>query len=133
MLGYYGASIGPRDAEVVRAAEQHAKKPPITCRPADLLKPEWNELRAQALSLKGCNGSDEDVLTHAMFPQVAGKFFAKRDEGPKNVSKSPAAPVKAPVSGAPTPSVDGRPPITAPVTYDVRIADRTHKVTVTPV
>lgn len=130
MLGYYGASIGPRDAEVVKAAEQHAKKPPITCRPADLLKPEWDELRSQALALKGCNGSDEDVLTHAMFPQVAGKFFAKRDEGPKNVGKNPAAPAKSPVSGAP--SVDSRPPITTPVSYDVRIADRTHKVTVTP-
>src|SRR6516225_9369636 len=95
MLGYYGECIGPRDREVVAAAAKHAKKEPITGRPADLLKPEWDELRAQALALKGCNGSDEDVLTYAMFPQVAAKFLAQRAEGPKNLSKK-AAPSETP-------------------------------------
>src|SRR5512135_3437472 len=90
MLGYYGESIGPRDPAVIEAAANHAKKPPITHRPADLLQPEWEELRSQALPLTGCDGSDEDILTYAMFPQVAEKFFAQRAEGPKNVSKSPA-------------------------------------------
>ena len=51
MLGYYGETIGPRDPEVIEAAAKHAKKQPITGRPADLLKPEWEELRAQALAL----------------------------------------------------------------------------------
>ena len=46
MLGYYGETIGPRDPEVVAAAAKHAKKEPITGRPADLLKPEWDELAA---------------------------------------------------------------------------------------
>src|SRR4051794_25366617 len=64
MLGYYGETIGPRDPAVVALAAKHAKKEPITCRPADLLKPEWDELRAQALALPGCNGTDEDVLTY---------------------------------------------------------------------
>src|SRR5262245_45504300 len=76
MLGYYGEAIGPRDSAVVEAAAKHARKQPITGRPADLLKPEWEELRAQALALPGCDGTDEDVLTYAMFPQVAPKFFA---------------------------------------------------------
>src|SRR5262249_14174390 len=67
MLGYYGETIGPRDPAVMKAAEAHAKKPPIAGRPADLLKPEWEHLRSHALALKGCGGSDEDVLTHAMF------------------------------------------------------------------
>ena len=88
MLGYYGETIGPRDPAVIEAAAKHAKKQPITGRPADLLKPEWDDLRTQALALEGCNGSDEDVLTYAMFPQVAPKFFAHRAEGPKNVGKS---------------------------------------------
>src|SRR5262249_44207444 len=83
-LGYYGATLGERNPEVVEAAARHAKKQPITGRPADLLKPEWDGLRSQALALKGCNGSDEDVLTYAMFPQVAPKFLATRGEGPKN-------------------------------------------------
>ena len=46
MLGYYGETIGPRDPEVIEAAAKHAKKQPITRRPADLLKPEWEELRS---------------------------------------------------------------------------------------
>ncbi|MBP6762880.1 MAG: methylmalonyl-CoA carboxytransferase subunit 5S, partial [Thauera sp.] len=45
MLGYYGQAPGERDPEVVALAEQQAKKPPIDCRPADLLKPEWHALR----------------------------------------------------------------------------------------
>ena len=130
MLGYYGAALGPRDPEVVAAAAKHAKKEPITGRPADLLKPEWDELRSQALALKGCNGSDEDVLTYAMFPQVAPKFFAHRAEGPKNVGKAPGEPAKAaPTAAKPG---DGRVPVSAPITYEVRIGDKSHKVTVVP-
>jgi methylmalonyl-CoA carboxyltransferase 5S subunit len=133
MLGYYGAALGPRNPEVVERAAQQAKKPPITGRPADLLKPEWDELRAQALALKGCDGSDEDVLTYALFPQVAPKFFATRAEGPKNVSKAPAAaPAPAPAAPAARPAGDGKGPIAGPVTYEVRIGDKSHKVTVTP-
>jgi methylmalonyl-CoA carboxyltransferase 5S subunit len=133
MLGYYGTALGPRDPEVARAAAQHAKKQPITGRPADLLKPEWDDLRAHALTLPGCNGSDEDVLTYAMFPQVTPNFFAQRAEGPKNLSKKaaeapkPAAPVAA--SGQPT---DGRAPVTTPVAYRVKVGDKVHQVTVEP-
>ena len=68
-----------------RRHAEHAKKQVIDIRPADLLKPEWEQLRAEALALEGCNGSDEDVLTYAMFPQVAPKFFktrARRAEEP---------------------------------------------------
>jgi methylmalonyl-CoA carboxyltransferase 5S subunit len=132
MLGYYGATLGPRDPEVVEAAIKHAKKQPITGRPADLLKPEWDELRTHALALKGCNGTDEDVLTYAMFPQVAPKFFAQRAEGPKNLGKSPAEAAKPGSSAAPVKPGDGRAPITSPVTYEVRIGDKSHKVTVAP-
>ncbi|HEX5271119.1 MAG TPA: methylmalonyl-CoA carboxytransferase subunit 5S [Gemmataceae bacterium] len=128
MLGYYGEAIGPRDPEVLALAEKHGKKKPITGRPADLLRPEWDELRTQALALKGCNGSDEDVLTYAMFPQVAAKFLATRAEGPKNPTRAvepvkPAAPAKG----------DGKAPVRAPVTYQVKVGDKSHKVTVEPV
>jgi methylmalonyl-CoA carboxyltransferase 5S subunit len=131
MLGYYGATLGERNPEVIEAAARQAKKPPITGRPADLLKPEWDQLRTQTLALKGCNGSDEDVLTYAMFPQVAPKFLAGRAEGPKNLSKKPEAAKLA--AAAVVNTGDGKGPITSPVTYDVRIGDRSHKVTVTPV
>jgi methylmalonyl-CoA carboxyltransferase 5S subunit len=128
MLGYYGATIAPRDPEVMAAAAKHAKKEPITGRPADLLKPEWDELRAQALALKGCDGTDEDVLTYAMFPQVASKFFAQREEGPKNLGKAPAPARPAAATGP----ADGKGPVTSPVTYEVRVGDKSHTVTVQP-
>jgi methylmalonyl-CoA carboxyltransferase 5S subunit len=132
MLGYYGETIGPRDPEVLALAAKHAKKEPITGRPADLLKPEWDELRTQALALKGCNGSDEDVLTYAMFPQVAAKFLASRAEGPKNLTKSAAEPVKAAPGAAPA-GGDGKGPVNVPVTYQIKVGDKSHKVTVEPV
>ncbi len=130
MLGYYGETIGPRDATVMEAAAKHGKKEPITGRPADLLKPEWEELRSQALALKGCNGSDEDVLTHAMFPQVAPKFFEARDQGPKNVSKKPqpAGAASGPAAGG----TNGRGPINKPVSYKVKIGEKTLQATVEP-
>jgi len=133
MLGYYGATLGERAPEVVAAAAGHAKKEPITGRPADLLKPEWDELRTKALGLKGCNGTDEDVLTYAMFPQVAAKFFAQRAEGPKNLTKGPAETTKGPAPAAAAKPSDGKSPITTPVTYQIKIGDKSHKVTVEPV
>jgi methylmalonyl-CoA carboxyltransferase 5S subunit len=92
MLGYYGETLGEKNPEVVKLAAERTGKQPITCRPADLQPPEWDKLREEALALKGNNGSDEDVLTYAMFPQVAPKFFEHRHDGPTNVSQDkPAA------------------------------------------
>ena len=127
MLGYYGQPLGERDPEVVALAEAQTHKSPITCRPADLLKPEWQALRQKALELPGNNGSDEDVLTCAMFPQVAPGFFSTRDQGPKNPGKDPA-------SQTPTATTAGtaNKPVSTPVTYDVRLNGRSHRVSVTP-
>ncbi|MBU5612186.1 methylmalonyl-CoA carboxytransferase subunit 5S [Geomonas azotofigens] len=127
MLGYYGAAPGELNPEVVEMARRHAKKEPINVRPADLLEPEWDKLRAAALPLEGCDGSDEDVLTYALFPQVAPKFFASRHEGPRNVGKDPA-------TGASETSIpEGHPgKITGPVTYTVTLSGQQHKVTVAP-
>jgi len=130
MLGYYGACLGQRDPEIVQAAARHAKKDPITDRPADHLRPEWEELRSQAIALKGCDGTDEDVLTYAMFPQVAPKFFGTRSEGPKNLGKDPAAAAKPAAAGAP--AGNGAGPVRSPVNYEIKLGDRTHQVTVTP-
>ena len=135
MLGYYGQAPGERDPEVVALAEQQAKKPPIDCRPADLLKPEWHALREAAIALPGSNGSDEDVLTHAMFPQVAPKFFASRAEGPKNRGKEPAAtgPDMGKTGAAPAGGGSASAPVRTPISYDVTVNGRSHRVSVTPV
>lgn len=72
--GEYGrtpAPIDPAFREKIIGDEQ-----PIDCRPADLLEPEVEKMRAEvpAEYLE----QEEDVLTWAMFPQVAPKFFEKR-------------------------------------------------------
>ena len=53
----------------------------ITCRPADLLEPELEKYAAE-MKEKGIGKSYEDVLSYALFPQVAEKFFAARDAEP---------------------------------------------------
>jgi methylmalonyl-CoA carboxyltransferase 5S subunit len=131
MLGYYGATAGECDPKIVQAAREHAKKEPIDCRPADLLEPEWESLCGAAAELEGCNGSDEDVLTFAMFPQVAAKFFAHRGEGPRNVSSTPPPAPTAAAAGTTRP--EAIPARKSPASYQVRINDRVHRVTVEPV
>jgi len=131
MLGYYGSTIGPRDQEIVELASRQTKKERITGRPADTLKPEWEGLRSMALALKGCDGSDEDVLTYAMFPQVAPKFFSTRYEGPKNVGKGSAA--KAAVAATAAAAGDsGKGPVQTTVVYEIKLNGKTTKVTVSP-
>ncbi len=49
---------------------------PITCRPADLLEPEVEKMKAEAAKYAI---QEEDILTYAMFPQVAPKFFERRN------------------------------------------------------
>jgi methylmalonyl-CoA carboxyltransferase 5S subunit len=135
MLGYYGATIGPKDPEVLKQAEAHAKKPAITVRPADLQKPEWESLSAAAHALKGSNGSDEDVLTYAMFPQVAAKFFESRAQGRKNVGKDPAAASKAAAPEAKAQGAQtggGGQALNGKVSYVITLNGKEHRVTVAP-
>jgi methylmalonyl-CoA carboxyltransferase 5S subunit len=130
MLGYYGSTIGEKNPEVLKLAEAQAKKPPITVRPADLLKPEWEHLSAAAHALEGSNGSDEDVLTYAMFPQVAPKFFKSRAEGRKNLGKDPSKP--APAAKASAAAASGGSVLGATVNYVITLNGKEHRVTVAP-
>ena len=50
----------------------------ISCRPADLLEPELEKYAAE-MNEKGIGKCEEDVLSYALFPQVAEKFFKVRD------------------------------------------------------
>jgi methylmalonyl-CoA carboxyltransferase 5S subunit len=127
MLGYYGSTLGEKNPEVLKLAEAQGKKPAITVRPADLLKPEWDELSAAAGALKGDNGSDEDVLTYAMFPKIAPKFFETRAQGRKNVGKDPASPAQKASAAASGPEQLG-----AKVNYVITLNGKEHRVTVAP-
>lgn len=74
LRGEYGALPGEVNEEVRRKAIGDDEV--ITCRPADLLKPELETLREES---KDFAKSEEDVLSYALFPQVAKKFFDVRD------------------------------------------------------
>jgi methylmalonyl-CoA carboxyltransferase 5S subunit len=127
MLGYYGETIGPRDPQVVEIARRDFRKDPITVRPADLLEAEWDALSSEAAVLEGDDGSDEDVLTYAMFPQVAPGFFASRHQGPRSVALS-VAQMEAQEAAEAT----AAPQVAGPVRYKVSLGGRDHAVTVEP-
>lgn len=125
MLGYYGECIGERNPEVVAIAQAQAKKEPITERPADLIPPEWGKLVDEASKLPGNDGTDEDVLTYAMFPSVATSFFSTRDEGPKNVGMTDEQmKAEAEASSGAANAVRG------PIKYKVSLGGREHSVSV---
>ena len=79
LRGEYGKLPAPVNEEVRKKAIGDDKV--ITCRPADLIGPE---LKKYALEMreKGIGKCEEDVLSYALFPQVAEKFFAVRDKKP---------------------------------------------------
>ena len=75
LRGEYGALPAPVNEEVRKKCIGDDEV--ITCRPADLLEPELEKYRAEAGDLAKC---DEDVLSYALFPQVASKFLEKRNK-----------------------------------------------------
>ena len=74
VMGLYGEPPGPISDEVKKKIL--GKKEPITCRPADLLKPGLEEARREVGSLAM---SEEDVLSYALFPEIAREYFLWRE------------------------------------------------------
>ena len=70
--GMYGRAPGPINKEIM--VKVLGDEQPITCRPADLLEPEMDRMEEEAREL-GLVGKEEDVLTYALYPQVAPKFL----------------------------------------------------------
>lgn len=73
LSGEYGRTVKPFNPEVQKKVI--GDKKPITCRPADLLEPELEKIEAEIADWKE---QDEDVLSYALFPQVAMEFFKYR-------------------------------------------------------
>ena len=90
LRGEYGKLPGPVNEEVRKLAI--GDEPVVTCRPADLLEPELEKYKAE---LGDRARSEEDVLSYALLPQVAMKYFDWRDEQERK-AKEPQkpAPVK---------------------------------------
>lgn len=87
LLGKYGQTVKPFNPEIVDLVLGEEKKNAITCRPADLLEPELDKIEAE---MKQWKQQDEDVLSYALFPQVATEFFKYREAQQKKVDASVA-------------------------------------------
>ncbi|MBR2878329.1 MAG: oxaloacetate decarboxylase subunit alpha [Clostridia bacterium] len=83
LRGEYGRLPGTVNEEVRKLAIGDDEV--ITCRPADLIDPELEKYRQET---KDFAKSEEDVLSYALFPQVAKKFFDARDNAPAEASKA---------------------------------------------
>lgn len=73
LRGEFGQTVKKPDPEVLQKVIGHEQV--ITCRPADLLAPQLENIR------KACAGitkTEEDILTYALFPKVAEEFFKQR-------------------------------------------------------
>ena len=74
LRGEYGQTVKPFNPEVQKKAI--GEEQPIVCRPADLIPNELEQLEKEMAQYK-CQ--DEDVLSYALFPQVATEFFKYRE------------------------------------------------------
>lgn len=128
LKGEYGMTPAPVDSAL--QARVLAGGEAITCRPADLLAPEFDKLKKELLGLQaekalifGAN-VDDDVLTYALFPQPGLKFLANRhhpeafEPAPGLEPEAVAVPAVAAVPGG------------QPETYSVEVAGQVYVVKV---
>ena len=74
LSGQFGQTVKPFNKEVQKKCIGDTEA--ITCRPADLIKPQLKEIEEE---MKQYKQQDEDVLSYALFPQVATEFFKYRE------------------------------------------------------
>ncbi len=86
LSGEFGQTVKPFDKEVQKKCLGEGAKV-ITCRPADNIKPQLESLEKEMAQYKQ---QDEDVLSYALFPQVAMDFFKYREAQQKKVDASVA-------------------------------------------
>ncbi|HFN1081121.1 TPA: pyruvate carboxylase subunit B, partial [Klebsiella aerogenes] len=118
LKGEYGHTPAPVNAALQARVLDGADA--VTCRPADLLKPELAELeadvkrQAQEKGITLAENAIDDVLTVALFPQIGLKFLENRhnpaafEPVPQVEEAKSAAPAKAAASGVYTVEVEGK-------------------------
>ena len=106
LRGEYGATAAPVNAEL--QARVLAGDEPVTCRPADLIKPEMDKLTAELRTIakeeniKLVDNEIDDVLIYALFPQVGTKFLKNRGN-PDAFEPAPGSePIESPAPAAAT-------------------------------
>ena len=102
LRGEYGKAPGAFNEELQQKVLGGDE--PVTCRPADLLKPELDELSAELDSLAKEHEFElaeekiDDVLTYALFPQIGLKFLQNRGDAsafePAPVAQGQPAPAQ---------------------------------------
>lgn len=85
LTGQFGKTIKPFNKEVQKKCVGDAKV--ITCRPADLIEPQLPKFEAECAKWKQ---QDEDVLSYALFPEVATDFFKYRQAQQEKVDVASA-------------------------------------------
>jgi oxaloacetate decarboxylase alpha subunit len=110
LAGRYGRTPADPDPDLVQRALTELKlDAPVRGRPADDLPNELGRIEADLKTKLGTSTvSVEDVLTYAMFPQVAPGFFAKRAQGPVSFDE-PAAEKPAPAQATAPAAAPGGP------------------------
>ncbi|MBI4384898.1 MAG: sodium-extruding oxaloacetate decarboxylase subunit alpha [Nitrospinae bacterium] len=137
VLGKYGRLPGPIDPELLAKATASGGEKTIDCRPADLLEPEWDKVVRECAESK--IDREEDLLSYAMFPKVALKFFENRSKGTTEPAPSPAK-AKAPETPAPQPVAQpaatpapAPAPVMAPAgsaVYNIKVEGKSYSVEV---
>ena len=125
LLGKYGKAPGKVREDLVKRVIEETGQQPITHRPADDIEPEFEKDKADLIEKLGRQPrSDEDVVTYALFPEVALEFLDIRDglkkaepPAPKPEAKPAAAPAVAAAAGGPS-------------TYKVTVGGMTYEVQV---
>ncbi|MDO7086207.1 sodium-extruding oxaloacetate decarboxylase subunit alpha [Pseudocolwellia sp. AS88] len=127
LKGEYGATASPVDAELQARVLDGAEA--ITCRPADLIEPELDNLSVELTGLakeKSITLADDvidDVLTYALFPQIGLKFLENRN----NPSAFEPVPTKESAKSAPKSESN-----TATENYAVSVDGKVYDVVVAP-
>jgi oxaloacetate decarboxylase alpha subunit len=123
LAGNYGKTPGAPDPELVKVALKGLSMDnAVTERPADLLTNELPKIEEELKQKLGtATVNIDDVMTYAMFPQVALKFFETRAKGPVVFT----VPSEAANAAAPAAKAAG-----GPVSYVINVDDKDYKVVV---
>jgi pyruvate carboxylase subunit B len=129
LQGLYGRPPVPADPELRRLVL--GREEPITIRPADLLEPQVGAARQQ-LKKMGFEPTDESVLIHLLFPQLAPDYLRGPEPAAKTSPQASALEVAsepvAPAPSAPAPAAPAPAAVTAE--FDVEVEGEVFKVRV---
>lgn len=132
LKGEYGATLAPVNKELQARVLDGGQ--PITCRPADLLKPEVERLTAELKAKAKEHGITlakdviDDVLIYALFPQIGLKFLKNRGN-PSAFEPAPTGAEQAKPAAPAAPAAGGS---GGPESYTVKVNGQSYTVEVAP-